>query len=60
MWFLKKTKFYYLSGINMFSLFVDKILILTEEKELKLPTQIIRISKVKTNFIMNVITQNQI
>ena len=60
MWFLKKTKFYYLARIDMYKLFIDKIIMPTTEKELKLPDQKKRVCKAKSDFIVNVITQNQI
>jgi len=56
MWFLKKTKFYYLARIDMYKLFTDKIIMSTDEKELKLPDQKKRICKAKSEFIINVIT----
>lgn len=55
MWFLKRTKFYYLARIDMYKLFTDKIIIPTTEKELKLPEQKKRIYKAKSNFITNII-----
>ena len=56
MWFLKRTKFYYLARIDMYKLFTDKIIMPTTEKELKLPNQKKRVCKAKSNFIINVIT----
>lgn len=59
MWFLKKTKFYYLARIDMYKLFMDKIIIPTTEKEIKFPSQKKRVCKAKSDFIINVMLKQE-
>lgn len=55
MWFLKKTKFFYLSRIDMNYLFTHGIIRPTTEKDLILPEKAKIIRKAKVNFISELI-----
>jgi len=57
MWFIKKTKFYYLARIDIYKLFTEKIIVPTNDKNIILPDKKKVINQTKTCFITRILNK---